>query len=180
MGSAITGLCCLSLLTTACDPAREFTAGAAGGASLQQGLAAGHAAPEVELLLQDSRRLRLSSLKGKGVVLYFYPMDDTPGCRLEARGFRDRLPAFSSKNVVVFGVSMQNAESHRAFIDKEQLNFDLVVDDGTVARAFQVPVRAQLTARQTVLIDPQGIIQQIWRETSPATHPGEVLAALSN
>ncbi len=139
-------------------------------------LSPGTAAPTLALELHDGRRAQLSDYLGKFVILYFYPMDDTPGCRIEARGFRDLKPELDESNTVILGVSRQKAESHRRFIEKEGLNFDLVVDaDGRVARAFGVRTLGPLTARRTFLIDPRGIIQAVWPSVSPANHAAEVL-----
>jgi thioredoxin-dependent peroxiredoxin len=136
-------------------------------------------APDVDLTLHNGRRVRLLELRGKNVVLFFYPMDDTPGCRLEAQGFRDRFPQFQAKNTTVLGVSMQGAESHQAFIAKENLPFDLVVDaNAKVSEAFGVPIHGQVTARQTFLVDTQGVIANVWRNVSPDQHAAEVLAMI--
>lgn len=142
-------------------------------------LAPGQAAPDVTLTLHNGKTLQLSELRGKNVVLFFYPMDDTPGCRAEARGFRDHYDQFLSKNSVVLGVSLQGAESHRAFIDKEKLPFDLVVDNrASVSKAFGVPIHGSVTARQTFLLDSDGKISKIWREVSPHEHARRVLSNL--
>ncbi|HEX2734737.1 MAG TPA: peroxiredoxin [Polyangiaceae bacterium] len=136
-------------------------------------------APDVDLALHNGKHVRLGELRGQNVVLFFYPMDDTPGCRVEAQGFRDRFSQFRAKNTTVFGVSLQGAESHQAFIDKEHLPFDLVVDgDARVAEAFGVPVHGQVTARQTVLVDAQGQLAHVWRNVSPDQHAAEVLAMI--
>ncbi len=145
----------------------------------ESGPAVGSVAPDVVLNLHDGKQVRLGELRGKQVVLYFYPRDDTPGCRIEAQGFRDQMPSLEKSGALVFGVSTQGAESHQAFIDKEQLNFDLVVDeDGALAKAFGVPVRAKLAARHTVLIDADGKIKKYWRSVNPSGHAEEVLAEL--
>lgn len=137
------------------------------------------AAPDVELTLHNGKHVRLLELRGKHVVLFFYPMDDTPGCRLEAQGFRDRFAQFQAKNTTVLGVSMQGAESHQAFIDKEQLPFDLVVDgNAKVSEAFGVPLHGQVTARQTFLVDTEGMVANVWRNVSPDQHAAEVLAVI--
>jgi thioredoxin-dependent peroxiredoxin len=134
-------------------------------------------APDVSLVLQNGRTLKLSDLRGKNVVLFFYPMDDTPGCRAEAQGFRDRFGHFQQANTTVLGVSLQGKESHQAFIDKERLPFDLVVDvDAKVSEAFGVPIHGQVAARQTFLVDEAGVVAHVWRSVSPAQHPEEVLA----
>lgn len=136
---------------------------------------------ELMLTLQTGKQVKLSDYRGKHVVLYFYPKDDTPGCRVEAQGFRDLHDQFVKRGAVVLGVSTQDAASHQAFIAKEQLPFDLVVDrDGTVARAFDVPLMmGTLASRQTVLLDRDGKVLQKWDKVSPSDHPSEVLAALN-
>lgn len=135
---------------------------------------------ELMLTLQTGKQVKLSDYRGKHVVLYFYPKDDTPGCRVEAQGFRDLHDQFVKRGAVVLGVSTQDAASHQAFIVKEQLPFDLVVDrDGAVARAFDVPLMmGTLASRQTVLLDRDGKVRQKWDKVSPSDHPAEVLAAL--
>jgi thioredoxin-dependent peroxiredoxin len=140
-------------------------------------LAEGHAAPDVTLTLHDGKTVKLAELRGEQVLVYFYPKDDTPGCTLEAKGLRDHYAALGSAGVKVFGVSLQDAESHKAFIDKYGLPFPLVVDDGTVARAFGVPVKGEYAARQSFLIGRDGKVARIWREVSPEGHAEEVLAA---
>lgn len=140
-------------------------------------LVEGDAAPDVTLALHDGSSVALSELRGEQVLVYFYPKDDTPGCTLEAKGLRDHYAALGSAGVKVFGVSLQDAESHKAFIDKYGLPFPLVVDDGTVARAFGVPVKGEYAARQSFLIGRDGKVARVWREVSPEGHAEEVLAA---
>lgn len=144
-------------------------------------LEVGDPAPAVRLKLQDEREVELAKLRGEQVVLFFYPMDDTPGCRAEAHGFRDLHDRFLAEDARVFGVSLQGIESHIAFIEKEGLPFDLAADeDASVSRAFGVPIRGQVTARQTFLVDQGGRISQIWRTVAPRSHAKEVLAAVEN
>lgn len=139
----------------------------------------GEPAPNVELQLQNGKSMRVEDLRGQHVVLFFYPMDDTPGCRAEAHGFRDRFRDFTARNSMVLGVSLQGAESHKAFIEKEKLPFDLVVDSkAEVSNAFGVPIHGQVTARQTFLLDESGVVSHVWRRVSPSTHAEEVLAAI--
>jgi thioredoxin-dependent peroxiredoxin len=142
-------------------------------------LQAGSDAPNVTFTLQDGKTVALSSLKGKQVAVYFYPKDDTKGCTVEAEGIRDEWTAFEKAGIEVYGVSTQDAASHTAFIDKYKLPFDLVVDsDGSIARAFGVPLSAnQLAARQTFLIGADGKIKQVWRTVTPAEHAKQLLEA---
>jgi peroxiredoxin Q/BCP len=139
----------------------------------------GDPAPAITLMLQDGKSIPLSSLKGKQVVVYFYPKDDTPGCTVEAQGIRDQWEAFQKAGIEVFGVSMQDAASHSAFIDKNKLPFNLVVNsDQSVTKAFGVPVRdGQYAARHTFLIGADGKIKRVWREVQPKEHAKELLEA---
>lgn len=140
----------------------------------------GDAAPDVTLTLQDGKTLELSSLRGQPVVVFFYPKDDTPGCTTEATGIRDDYAAFQKAGVRVLGVSTQDAASHRAFIDKYELPFDLVVDSGgEVARAFRVPLRGEVASRQTFLIDGEGKLKKTWLSVDPSTHAEELLSAIA-
>jgi thioredoxin-dependent peroxiredoxin len=140
----------------------------------------GHVAPELEFTLQTGARQRLSALQGKFVVLYFYPQDQTRGCTIQAQGMRDSFSQFTAKGAVVIGVSTQDAASHRAFIEAEALPFDLAVDEqGELARAFGVEVSDGRAARDTVLIDPKGVVRRIWRGVSPNDHAALVLAEIS-
>jgi thioredoxin-dependent peroxiredoxin len=141
----------------------------------------GDPAPDLEMTLQDGRKLKLSSLKDQLVVVYFYPKDQTPGCTVEAQNFRDRFPDLKSAGITVIGVSTQDAASHKAFIDKEKLPFDLAVDeDKSIAKAFGVPAMGPALgyhARQTFLIGKDGKIKKIWRDVTPKDHADEVLSA---
>jgi thioredoxin-dependent peroxiredoxin len=142
-------------------------------------LKVGDDAPTLTMTLQDGKAMPLSSLKGKQVVMYFYPKDDTPGCTVEAQGIRDEWASFQKAGIEVFGVSLQDAASHSAFIDKHKLPFNLVVDaDQSVTKAFGVPVRdGQYAARHTFLIGADGKIKRIWREVQPKEHAKELLDA---
>jgi thioredoxin-dependent peroxiredoxin len=152
--------------------------GALVGASSSR-LNVGDLVPDVALPLHNGKVVKLSELRGKAVVLYFYPKDDTPGCRVEAQGFRDLHGDFLAANAVVFGVSTQDEASHQAFIEKENLPFDLVIDsDGKLANELGVKVMGTVTARQTVLIDGAGKLVAKWVDVTPKTHAAEVLAAV--
>lgn len=141
-------------------------------------LAAGDPAPAVSFTMQDGKKITLASLAGKNVAIYFYPKDETTGCTIEAQGIRDNWPALSQAGVVVIGVSTQDAASHKSFIEKEKLPFDLAVDaDEAVAKAFGVPVRAGYAARQTFLVGKDGKLKKVWREVKPQGHAEEILDA---
>jgi peroxiredoxin Q/BCP len=122
----------------------------------------------------------LSALRGRWVVLYFYPVDDTPGCTLEACRFRDLRAVFEEAGAVVLGVSTQDAASHKAFSAKHGLDFELVADpEGHIARAYGVfDERHGWADRVTFLIDPTGRIARIFKVAKIEEHAGEVLAAL--
>jgi len=143
-------------------------------------LAVGDAAPDVTLPLHDGTTVTLASLRGSRVLVYFYPKDDTPGCTVEAQGLRDRAADLAAAGVKVFGVSVQGADSHKAFIDKHALPFPLVADTDTrVATAFRVPlIGPGLTKRQSFLIGKDGRLEAVWPDVDPATHAADVLAAI--
>jgi peroxiredoxin Q/BCP len=147
-------------------------------AASSDALAPGAPAPDVTLTLHDGTKTALSSLKGKSVLVYFYPKDDTPGCTVEAQGLRDGWADIQAAGLQVFGVSTQDAASHQAFIDKHELPFPLVVDtDGAVAAAFKVPLRGGFAARQSFLIGPDGALKRVWTSVDPKEHAAEVIAA---
>lgn len=140
----------------------------------------GKPAPNVALTLQTGQTKQLHELKGNNVVLFFYPKDNTSGCRIEAQGFRDAHDELRAADTIVLGVSLQGAESHQSFIDNENLQYDLVVDSsGDVARAFGVEIRGDYTARDTILIDKEARVRRVWRGVSPRGHASEVLEAIS-
>jgi peroxiredoxin Q/BCP len=184
----------LALLVLGCDKKEEAPASpaaskestpvaTASNALVTEGrkVSEGEPAPDVKLPLQDGRSVQLVSLKGKNVVLYFYPKDETSGCTVEAQSFASKFEDLKKANVTVIGVSMQDAASHKAFIEKEKLPFDLAIDDGSIAKAFGVPVGykgAQLHARWTYLVDKDGKVKKIWRDVQPKDHATEVLAAV--
>lgn len=161
------------------DATHTSTAGAqpdkaAQAASLKEG----DAAPDVEVVLQDGTKTKLSSLKGKAVAIFFYPKDETPGCTVEAQGIRDLHADLTAANVIVIGVSTQDAESHKRFIEKEKLPYNLAVDtSGDLAKAFNVPVSNGYAARHTILIGADGRIKKIWRQVTPKGHADEILSA---
>lgn len=133
----------------------------------------------------DSGPVSLAALRGKKVVLYFYPKDDTPGCTIEARGFRDHHDAIAARNAVVIGVSKDTVKKHASWRAKECLPFPLVADDGTLCEAYgawrekKLYGRAYMgIARITVLIDEAGVVRRVWDPVKAAGHAEEVLAAL--
>ena len=140
----------------------------------------GAPAPEFELTSDSGERVSLASLRGKQIVLYFYPKDDTPGCTVEACGLRDHYDRIRELGAEVLGVSMDDAESHRKFTGKFNLPFALVADvDAKIAEAYGVYNAERKTARRvTFLIDEKGNIQRVFDPVKPDVHPREVLDAL--
>jgi peroxiredoxin Q/BCP len=145
-------------------------------------LAPGSPAPDIAAKNQDGKTVKLSELKGKPVLVFFYPKDDTPGCTREASELRDDYAKYQALGVTVLGVSRQGALSHRAFREKYKLPFDLLVDeDGSIARAFGVGTFPVLgfAKRQSVLVGSDGRVVRFFRDVDPATHSAEVLAAFA-
>jgi peroxiredoxin Q/BCP len=149
-------------------------------------LAVGDQAPDFELPASSGRSVKLSSLKGKQVVLYFYPQDDTSGCTREACAFRDNLPKFDGLDAVILGVSRDSLESHAKFINKYSLNFTLLSDEGLLAHKKYDTWKEKNnygrkymgTERSTFVIGPDGKIKRIFRKVKVDGHEAEVLAAL--
>lgn len=128
----------------------------------------------------------LSEKKGKNVVIYFYPKDNTPGCTIESKGFRDHLKEFEALNTVVVGISRDSIQSHCKFIEKQSLNFPLISDeDESICKLFDVIKEKSMfgkkymgIVRSTFLIDDKGLLQQEWRKVSVTGHVAKVLAAV--
>ena len=139
-------------------------------------------APDFTLKNQAGKDVSLSSLKGKWVVLYFYPKDFTSGCSLEAHNFQEDLKKYVAMNATIVGVSVDAPESHKSFCAKEGLNFTLLADtDHKVSELYDSTMNlgiATLSARNTFLINPKGTIRKIWVKVDPSKHSDEVLAAL--
>jgi peroxiredoxin Q/BCP len=136
----------------------------------------GSPAPEFTALSHDGQKVDLAKLKGKNVVLYFYPKDDTPGCTKEACDFRDSWAKLQKAGVVVFGVSTQDNGSHKAFAEKYKLPFALIPDDkGELAAKYKVPVVDGKARRITYLIGKDGKIKHVWPKVTPVGHASEIL-----
>lgn len=135
------------------------------------------AAPNFTAVGHDGKKVELAKLKGKNVVLYFYPKDDTPGCTKEACDFRDAWDKLQKAGVVVFGVSTQDNSSHKAFAEKYKLPFALLPDEkGELAAKYKVPVVDGKTRRITYLIGKDGKIKHVWPKVTPVGHSQEILA----
>ena len=143
-------------------------------------------APDFTLPVTGGGEISLSDLRGKAVVLYFYPRDDTPGCPKEAVGFSEHLEAFADAGAVVFGVSRDTMAKHDRFAAKHTLTVPLLADiDGAVTEAYGVWVEKNMYGkksmgieRATYLIDASGNIARIWRKVKVAGHVEEVLDAV--
>lgn len=143
----------------------------------------GKKAPALSLPNQDGAVVSLAGLKGKWVVVYFYPRDSTPGCTTEACDFRNNFARLGSKGAVVLGVSKDSAKSHVKFREKQELPFDLLVDaDGTACEAFGVWQMKKFMGhegmgivRSTFLIDPEGKIAKVWSPVKVKDHVQDVL-----
>ena len=146
-----------------------------GGAGL---LPVGAPAPDVSGEDADGNIVRLSSVRGHSAVVYFYPKDETPGCTKEACAFRDAFAKYTAAGVVIFGVSRDSAESHRAFAVNHKLPFPLVADElGTAERAYGVGAPMGMTARVTFLVGADGRVARVWPNVDPGIHADDVLAA---
>ena len=145
----------------------------------------GQPAPAFNLPDQNGTVHSLEQYRGKKVVLYFYPKDDTPGCTVEACSFRDSLPSF--EGAVVFGVSPDTSAKHKKFEQKFNLNFTLLADiDHSLSESYGVWVEKSMygkkymgVERSTFLIDENGVLVKIWEKVKPETHVAEVQAALA-
>ena len=146
----------------------------------------GQQAPDFTLRTDRGEELSLSSLRGKPVVLYFYPKDDTPGCTKEACSFRDRRADLAARGATVLGVSPDDVASHAAFRDKYSLDFPLLADpDHRVAEAYGAWRERERDGRKshglqrsTFVIDGNGVVRKAWHTVDVRDHDSEVLAAL--
>ncbi len=147
----------------------------------------GDRAPDFTLKSVDGSDVTLSGLRGRRVVLYFYPKDNTSGCTAQACDLRDNLSSIDEEGAVVLGVSPDTISSHVKFRDKHQLNFPLLSDpDHRVSEAYGVWKEKSMYGRtywgierSTFLIDEDGVITEAWRKVSPKGHAEKVLGALS-
>jgi thioredoxin-dependent peroxiredoxin len=142
-------------------------------------------APDFSTKNQSNNEVKLSDYRGKKVVLYFYPKDDTPGCTKQACSFRDADDVYKSKNIKVFGVSTDNEKSHQKFISKYGLPFDLLADtEKEIATAYGVYGEKSMYGkkymginRTTFLIDEQGKVVKVFKKINVSEHASEVLEA---
>ncbi len=150
-------------------------------------LTVGETAPQFSLPSSSGQIVNLDSLKGQKVVIFFYPKDDTPGCTIEACEFRDRSDEISAKGTKILGISPDNLESHDKFINKFDLNFELLADeDNAVATNYgawgEKNMYGKVTIgmkRMTFLIDEKGCIKKIWGKVKPEGHAQQIIDAIS-
>jgi len=150
--------------------------------------AVGSAAPNFTLPNQENQPVSLNDYKGKWVVLYFYPKDQTSGCSMEAHNFQRDLPKYEAANAVVLGVSMDTVESHKTWCTKDGFSFKMLADpDHKVVDLYGVPVKTfqsqagpmSIAMRDTFLISPEGKIVKTWEVKDIPNHSAEVLAAIA-
>jgi len=148
----------------------------------------GKKVPQFSLPATSDQTIKLSELKGKNIVIYFYPKDSTPGCTLEGQDFRDNIRKFSSRNTRILGVSRDSLSSHEKFKEKQKFNFDLISDeDEKLCAIFDVIKEKNMYGkkhmgieRSTFLIDENGILRNEWRKVKVKGHVEEVLEAVKN
>ena len=146
----------------------------------------GKKAPDFTAPTDGGGKIKLSDFKGKKVILYFYPKDDTSGCTKEACAFRDGKPNFSRAKAVVLGVSRDSAARHDKFKKKYDLNFPLVSDeDGKICAKYGTWIEKSMYGRKymgieraTFLIDEKGVVRNVWHKVKVPGHAEEVLAAI--
>jgi peroxiredoxin Q/BCP len=142
----------------------------------------GQPAPDFTLPDQDGKPVTLSEQRGKWVVLYFYPKDDTPGCTKEACSFRDNLTAIQQLDARILGISVDSVASHKKFAEKFKLNFPILADDRQQITARYGVLTSymgmKVARRSTVVIDPQGVIRKIFPSVKPEDHALEIHRAL--
>jgi peroxiredoxin Q/BCP len=147
--------------------------------------AVGSAAPNFTLPSQEDKPVSLTDYKGKWVVLYFYPKDQTSGCTIEAHNFQRDLPKYHELNAVVLGVSLDTVESHKTWCTKDSLTFKLLADPNHKAiDAYGVPIHGMgpihYAERTTFLISPDGKVVKEWKVEDIQQHSAEVLAAIDS
>jgi peroxiredoxin Q/BCP len=170
----------VSALAPAPQPAASLGPTSAANAGDAPLLAVGADVPDVSAVAQDGKTVKLRELKGKPVIVYFYPKDDTPGCTIEAKGIRDQYSELNSR-AVVLGVSTDTTESHKAFADKYNLPFQLLDDSShALVTAFGVPVSSGHAKRITFVIDAAGKVRKVFPNVNPDGHAAELLDALKS
>jgi thioredoxin-dependent peroxiredoxin len=168
-------------LSVACSRSQPDAGGHGGPApSALQPLLPGAPAPAVTFQMHTGESISLASLRGKPVVVYFYPKDDTPGCTTEAREIRDLYDELKRTGAVVIGVSTDGRDSHRAFAEKHALPFLLASDEsGEIAKAFGVALKNGRSTRVSFVIGADGTVKKAFPRVTPKGHATELLTALN-
>tara|TARA_B100001250_G_C19627030_1_gene712014 strand:+ start:256 stop:732 length:477 start_codon:yes stop_codon:yes gene_type:complete len=146
----------------------------------------GKKVPEFDLESTGEKTVKLSQLKGKNIIIYFYPKDSTPGCTIEAQNFRDNIRKFSSLNTLILGVSRDTIISHEKFKKNQKLPFDLLSDyDEKLCKIFDVMKEKNMYGkkfigieRSTFLIDKKGVLRNEWRKVKVKEHVNDVLQTI--
>ena len=149
-------------------------------------LTPGDTAPDFTLTATDGSQVTLSDLRGRRTLLYFYPRDDTPGCTIEACGFRDNLDELAARGVHVYGINDDDVASHQRFTAKYDLNFPLLADtDHGVIEAYGAWVQKEIRGRSVMcadrvsyLIGPDGDVEHVWPAVDPNMHVDEIVVLL--
>ena len=150
------------------------------GSSAAGSMTVGSPPPDLTATASDGTSIHLAALKGKPVVVYFYPKDETPGCTKEACSFRDAWDKLSKTGVVLIGISADSDDSHKAFAAHHKLPFLLVSDaSGSIAASFGVPVHDGFTSRQSFVIGADGNVKKIYRKVDVKVHADEIAADLA-
>jgi peroxiredoxin Q/BCP len=140
----------------------------------------GNPVPDVHATSHEGEAVSLAALRGKSLVVYFYPKDDTPGCTVEAQELRDLHAEIEKSGAIVIGVSTDDAASHQAFAAKHALPFLLLPDtDGRIASQFGVPLNNGRARRVTFVIGKDGLVKKVFPQVRPSGHGREVLDALT-
>jgi len=142
--------------------------------------AEGSKAPDFKLQSQEGKSVSLKDFKGQWVVLYFYPKDMTQGCTIEAHNFQRDQDKYTAKKAAIVGVSADSIDSHQQFCTKENLTFKLLADPekSMISSYGSLAANGAVAARNTFLIDPNGVIRKVYTQVKPNPHSEEVLTAL--
>ena len=178
----------LSLLSLGCSldaaPPLSLLLVGSGESDAAKSISEGEKAPDFSLPAQDGSSITLQQYRGKWVVLYFYPKDFTQGCTIEAHNFQRDEAQYQAKGVVILGVSLDSSDSHKEFCTKEGLNFKLLSDESAkVVNQYGSLTEFQgkkYAARNTFIIDPDGVVRKIFKGVKPNGHSQEVLVTLAD
>ena len=144
--------------------------------------AVGDEAPDFTLVSNEGTEVTLSDYRGQWVVLYFYPKDFTSGCTIQARNFQRDMDQYIERGATILGVSVDDAETHASFCEKESLTFKLLADTEAAVSEAYGSVRglseAKISARNTFVINPEGVVSEVFLGVNPTPHSEEVLATL--